>query len=212
MGAPVAWVAALGVATAAACWQILSWTEADVTWIASMARVAMRAGRTFLDTASARLMPGRASRGERRASLGDVSEMIDVVRLGLTAGLSFDAALDLYCANRATPLARRMKRAELAWRCGMGTREEELAEVSRDVGVRALESFAIAVRQALALGAPLADVLAAQEREIRAARRSEVERAIEQAPVKLLIPTGTLILPALLLSILGPLLAASGML
>ena len=31
------------------------------------------------------------------------------------------------------------------------------------------------------------------------------------APVKLLIPTGTLILPALLLSILGPLLGAGGM-
>ena len=37
------------------------------------------------------------------------------------------------------------------------------------------------------------------------------KREIERAPVKLLIPTGTLILPALLLSILGPLLGAGGM-
>ncbi len=34
---------------------------------------------------------------------------------------------------------------------------------------------------------------------------------LERAPDKLLIPTATLILPALLLSILGPLLAAGGM-
>ena len=47
--------------------------------------------------------------------------------------------------------------------------------------------------------------------EIRAAHRAAVEREIERAPVKLLIPTGTLILPALLLSILGPLLGAGGM-
>ena len=54
-------------------------------------------------------------------------------------------------------------------------------------------------------------MLAAQSREIRAAHRAAVEREIERAPVKLLIPTGTLILPALLLSILGPLLGAGGM-
>ena len=56
-----------------------------------------------------------------------------------------------------------------------------------------------------------AETLAAQSREIRAAHRAAVEREIERAPVKLLIPTGTLILPALLLSILGPLLGAGGM-
>ena len=82
---------------------------------------------------------------------------------------------------------------------------------ARDLDVRALETFAITAGQALALGAPLAETLAAQSREIRAAHRAAVEREIERAPVKLLIPTGTLILPALLLSILGPLLGAGGM-
>ena len=65
--------------------------------------------------------------------------------------------------------------------------------------------------QAHVLGAPLADTLARQGIEMRSAHRADVERQIERAPVKLLVPTGTLILPALLLSILGPLLAASGM-
>ena len=87
----------------------------------------------------------------------------------------------------------------------------QLLAAARDLDVRALETFAITVGQALALGAPLAETLAAQSREIRAAHRATVEREIERAPVKLLIPTGTLILPALLLSILGPLLGAGGM-
>lgn len=155
---------------------------------------------------------GRFSSGtEEHASLGEVSEMIDIVRLGLSAGLSFDASLEIYCSSRQSELARRLGQALVSWRSGLGSRGEELVAVAADMHVRALESFAIAVGEALALGAPLADTLLAQSREIRAAHRSSVERAIERAPVKLLIPTGTLILPALLLSILGPLLAAGGM-
>lgn len=147
----------------------------------------------------------------QQATLAEVSEMIDVVRLGLSAGLSFDASLEMYCQNRRTALAGALDGARISWQVGMGSREAELMAVADRMGVRALESFAVSVGQALALGAPLAETLAAQSREIRIAHRAEVERQIERAPVKLLIPTGTLILPALLLSILGPLLAASGM-
>lgn len=150
--------------------------------------------------------------GGRKVTLGEVSEMIDIVRLGLLAGLSFDAALELYCEGRSGALAARMTQARLSWQTGLSTREEALMAVAHDLDIRALETFAVAVGQALELGAPLADTLAAQSAEIRAAHRAEVERQIERAPVKLLIPTGTLILPALLISIMGPLMAGSGML
>lgn len=144
-------------------------------------------------------------------SLGEASEMIDLVCLGLSAGLSFDASLALYCRERDTKLARRMEQACMSWQIGMQTREEALMDAAADLELRALESFATAVTQALALGAPLASTLSDQSAECRAAHRAEVERNIERAPVKILIPTGTLILPALLLSIIGPLLAAGGM-
>ncbi len=165
------------------------------------------AGRSVVDALTARMKGAVGAGGPARVSLGEVSEMIDVVRLGLSAGLSFDAALEIFCANRRSVLALRLERACMAWQVGVGTREDELLAAARDLDVRALETFAITVGQALALGAPLA----AQSREIRAAHRAAVEREIERAPVKLLIPTGTLILPALLLSILGPLLGAGGM-
>ena len=168
------------------------------------------AGRSVVDALTARVKGAVGAGGPARVSLGEVSEMIDVVRLGLSAGLSFDAALEIFCANRRSVLALRLERACMAWQVGVGTRDELLA-AARDLDVRALETFAITVGQALALGAPLAETLAAQSREIRAAHRAAVEREIERAPVKLLIPTGTLILPALLLSILGPLLGAGGM-
>lgn len=150
-------------------------------------------------------------RSDDAPSLGEVTEMIDVVRLGLSAGLSFDAALGMYCAERAGPLSRSLDHARISWQMGLSTREDALMRVARQSGVRALEPFATAIGQALALGAPLAETLAGQSRECRAAHRADVERQIERAPVKLLIPTGTLILPALLLSILGPLFSAGGM-
>ncbi len=175
------------------------------------ALLAIAAARSVVDVLTVRLKGALGAGSPTQVSLSEVSEMIDVVRLGLSAGLSFDAALEVFCANCRSTLALRLERACIAWQVGVGTREDELLAAARDLDVRALETFAITVGQALALGAPLAETLAAQSREIRAAHRATVEREIERAPVKLLIPTGTLILPALLLSILGPLLGAGGM-
>lgn len=194
---------------------LMGWEAADrrqtVVRAAGVARSWVRAGIQGVGGALGTLLHVRDGPGQP-VGLGEVSEMVDIVRLGLSAGLSFDAALGLYCEGRTGRLAERLAQAQLLWQAGAGSREMELMAAARDVGVRSLETFATAVDQALALGAPLADTLAGQSREIRAAHKAEVERQIERAPVKLLIPTGTLILPALLISILGPLLAAGGML
>ena len=120
------------------------------------------AGRSVVDALTARVKGAVGAGGSARVSLGEVSEMIDVVRLGLSAGLSFDAALEIFCANRRSVLALRLERACMAWQVGVGTREDELLAAARDLDVRALETFAITVGQALALGAPLAETLAAQ--------------------------------------------------
>ncbi len=195
-----------------AAWALSSWQPGDRAWLRDELALA---GRVALDLARReRLLVYKLLRlDERRdpVTLGEVSEMIDVVRLGLSAGLSFDASLELFCEQRTSVLSTEFSRSLLAWRIGACTREQGLVRAAHGVGIKALESFALSVAQALELGAPLTDVLAAQSREIRAAHRAQVEREIERAPVKLLIPTGMLILPALLLSILGPLLAASGM-
>ena len=112
------------------------------------------AGRSVVDALAARMKGAVGAGGPARVSLGEVSEMIDVVRLGLSAGLSFDAALEIFCANRRSVLALRLERACMAWQVGVGTREDELLAAARDLDVRALETFAITVGQALALGAP----------------------------------------------------------
>ena len=65
------------------------------------------------------------------------------------------------------------------------------------------------VSQALAFGSPLAAVLEQQAQAIRDEQRSEMEERIEKVPVKMLIPMGTLIVPAMLIAILGPLLGSA---
>lgn len=206
-----------GVMASGSLWLLSGWDPVDREetigrWWRCCARTAAGAqGVVDRVLASFRARMGSLGRAGAAVGSGEVADMIDIVGLGLSAGLSFDAALSLYCDGRPGVLAGRLERALLSWQSGIASREEELGATARDLGARALEVFAAAVSQALELGAPLAEALAAQGVEIRAQHRAEVEREIERAPVKLLIPTATLILPALLLSILGPLLAAGGM-
>ena len=208
-------IAALAGVCALFAWAVTGWGSEERLWMHRHLRNLGFHAASLMQMARERLahVPtiGKHRGAAPAATLAETSEMIDVIRLGLSAGLSFDAALDVYCENRTSALARRMAEAKASWQMGLVGREAALRSVADDMDLRVLESFAATVGQALSLGAPLAETLAGMSREIRAAHRSEVERQIERTPVKLLIPTGTLILPALLLSILGPLLAAGGM-
>ena len=145
----------------------------------------------------------------RGSCLRQMPVMLDVVTLGLTAGLSFDSSLELYCQRYHDPLSIALREAMLTWRLGTATREEALTAMARELGVSALERFAGVVSQALAFGSPLAATLEQQATAIREEQRAQVEEEIERVPVKMLIPLGTLIVPAMLLAILGPLLGAS---
>ncbi len=147
----------------------------------------------------------------RRSSEGlrDLPEMLDILTLGLSAGLSFDASLELYCERSKKGLSVALRAALESWRMGISTRDEALQAVADDLALAALRRFADAVSQALAFGSPLAAVLEQQAQAIRDEQRSQVEEQIEKVPVKMLIPLGTLIVPAMLLAILGPLLGAS---
>lgn len=159
------------------------------------------------------LLVSARARGERARSRRDCSEsmpvMIDIVTLGLASGLSFDSSLELYCERYDDGLSRRLRQAMLSWRIGAATRDEALQEASRDLGVESLASFSAAVCEALAFGSPLAESLERQAQVIRDEQRSRIEEEIERVPVKMLIPLGTLIVPAMLLSILGPLLGGA---
>lgn len=136
-----------------------------------------------------------------------IPTLLDIVTLGLSAGLSFDASLDLYCRRYQNELSKAMAVALMSWRIGMCGREEALENVANKYDVAAMKRFASTVSESLAFGAPLAEALERQAEVVRDEQRSELQEEMEKVPVKMLIPLGTLIVPAMLIAILGPLLA-----
>ena len=152
---------------------------------------------------------GRSSERVRSECLREMPTMIDILTLGLSAGLSFNASLELYCRQSDGLLARRFDEAMLEWRIGVASRSEALTSMADDLDVAALRSFSSVVGEALTFGTPLAESLERQAQLIRDQQRSEVEEQIEKVPVKMLVPLGTLIVPAMLIAILGPLLGSA---
>lgn len=136
-------------------------------------------------------------------------ELLDILGLGLSAGLSFDGALELYCARRNTELAREMRAALRSWQMGLSSRVQALEDVAAQVESPSMSSFTAAVREALAFGSPLATTLERQAAVLREKQRTLTRKRVEEAPVRMLVPLGTLVVPAMLLAILGPLLSVA---
>lgn len=150
----------------------------------------------------------RARAGDRSRCLDELPELIDVVALGMSAGISFDAALGIYCDKYDTMLAGELSDAMRSWELSLTTRSEALRVLASRLDVPAFTTFVDTATESLAFGAPLTKALGEQAQAVRRARRADVQERIEKAPIKMLVPTGTLILPAMLLAVLGPLLAS----
>ena len=126
----------------------------------------------------------------------------------MSAGISFDAALVIYCDKYDTMLADELSDAMRSWELSLTTRSEALRVLASHLDVPAFTTFVDTATESLAFGAPLTKALGEQAQAVRRARRADVQERIEKAPIKMLVPTGTLILPAMLLAVLGPLLAS----
>ncbi len=142
----------------------------------------------------------------RESCEAELSTMADIVVLGLQAGLTFDAALSLFCAKFDTALSREIEGGLLRWKGGLCTRAEALEGIAERVNSSSMRRFSQTVVHALAHGAPLADMLERFSADMRLQRQAAVERKVEKAPVKMLIPMGVCILPAMMILVMGPVL------
>lgn len=133
-------------------------------------------------------------------------EMLEVVALGLRSGLSFDRSFQLYSMHFPSSFAHSCASAQKSWSLGLRTRDEALRELAQSYRSDQLERTAERIVRSLRFGSALAPDLEAAAAEARARRRSQVEERVAKAPVKMMVPTGALILPAMLILILGPIL------
>lgn len=131
-------------------------------------------------------------------------EMLDVVSLGLRSGLSFDRSLEFYLDNFDNLLAKAMRSAHGQYAQGLVSRDEALADMAASFDSTALSQVVGSIVRSLRFGASLAEPLEDAARQVRANYKARKEEEVAKAPVKMMVPTGALILPAMLILVLGP--------
>ncbi|MCI8469595.1 MAG: type II secretion system F family protein [Eggerthellaceae bacterium] len=152
--------------------------------------------------------PRRAVEARCRARAQEMerhlSEMLDVVALGLRSGLSFDRSLRLYVGHFDTLLSASLASAQRQWESGLVARDEALRQVASTYDSAIFARVVEDVIRSLRFGSSLAEGLEAAAREARGAYRARMEEQVAKAPVKMMVPTAALILPAMLMLVLGP--------
>lgn len=136
----------------------------------------------------------------------DLPELLDVVALGLQAGMSFDSALELYVGRFPTPLAQACRETLDTWKQGLLSREEGMHRLSQRIATPSFSRFCSVTIRAARFGAPMTQTLFDMADEARKEYRARQQERVARAPVKMLVPTGTLILPAMLLLVMGPII------
>lgn len=145
-------------------------------------------------------------KARKRSMESHLSGAIEAWCLGLRSGLSFDRSLALYCESFSTPLASELASACGEWQSGLKTRAESLRDLARTYDSSLFERVVESVVRSARFGSPLAGNLEALALESRRAHKASVEEEVMKAPVKMMIPVGTLILPSMLVLVLGPVL------
>ena len=135
-----------------------------------------------------------------------LSEMLEVVALGLRSGLTFDRSFEMYGSHFENEFAQSCARTHQRWSLGLTTREEALREFAASYDCDSLSRIVDSVVRSLRFGSALADILEEAAVQSRATYRTALEERVAKAPVKMMLPTGTLILPAMLLLVMGPIL------
>lgn len=132
----------------------------------------------------------------RQASFAkDFPFFLDVLVLGMKAGLTFMAAIEQSIDQlRDGPVREEFARMLRETRTGLA-RRVALDRLAARVMLPAVTNFVAAVTQAEETGGSLGDVLADQARQRRHERFARAEKLANQAPVKMLLPLIALLFP-----------------
>lgn len=121
----------------------------------------------------------------------------ELVALGLSAGMSFGAALEAAAEHLRGPIAADVRSVlRKARRRGMGE------ALSREP--RAVSGLFRVAHRAVVTGAPLLPAVEGWTREIRKAERARRAEAVQALPVRLLLPLTLLTLPGFVVLTVGP--------
>lgn len=149
---------------------------------------------------------GQEAQARLRKLDKELPEMLEVVALGLRSGLSFERSFCLYVQHFDGVLAKACAAAQARWSTGLEGREESLKKLAASFGSPVLNRAMQSTIRSLRFGTSLAQTLEEAARDARIARKAARQEQVAKAPVKMMVPTGALILPAMLIMVLGPVL------
>jgi len=148
----------------------------------------------------------------RRANIGiavraALPDLVDLLILATTAGLSLPVAHPLVAPHLPAPVGPRLADAHQAAERGR-PRPDALVDALGPLGDRA-RALADVLVDHLRYGVPLIPALERTGLELRLDRRRAAEQEARRVPLRLLAPLVTCVLPAFALLTVVPLLAAS---
>lgn len=150
------------------------------------------------------LIIARSRESKRRATMDlELSDALGEMVMGVEAGLTLEAVMNLYARRHRTNLAREFE--HVLDRIGLGVpRVEALSEMGERTSTPGVRMFVAAVQQNQKLGTPLAGALRQQGETARRRRRQAVEEHAAKLSLKMIFPTVFCVLPVLLIVIVGP--------
>lgn len=167
------------------------------------------AGTALAVLAGYRLPASRlAQRIERRqrAILKQLPTTLDLLTTCVEAGMSLQSAMQKVVERmKPHPLKEELERTLKEIQLGR-SRGDALRDLGRRVGLKELNSVAIAMVQAETMGASIARTLRVQSAVMREARWQQAQEQAQKAPLKLVFPVTFLIFPTIFIIIFGPLI------
>lgn len=133
----------------------------------------------------------------------DCADALDLLVIGVEAGLGFDASLSQVAQKTEGALAAEFVRVLQEMRIGQ-SRTQAFRDLAARCTVQEIQSLVGALVQADKLGVPIAHVLREQAKDMRLRRRQRAEEQAMKVPVKILFPMVSCILPAMFVVVLGP--------
>lgn len=146
----------------------------------------------------------KSAKLRRKEMESHLPEMLDVVALGMRSGLSFDSSLLIYTSHFDTSLSQEVELAQKKWTSGLERRDDALRALAKTYDSKLFSRCVETIVRSIRFGTQMAENLERAAAQARVVYRTSREEAVAKAPVKMMIPTGTLILPAMLIMVLGP--------
>jgi tight adherence protein C len=145
----------------------------------------------------------RMVRKRQRAIVRALPDALDMLTIGVEAGLAFESALLRVGEKWDNPLTREFRRTVSEMRVGAG-RREALERMAARVGVDEVSAFVAVLVQSSQMGISIAQVLRTQADQMRLRRRQMAEGVARQASVKIVVVLVFLIFPSIFIVVLGP--------